>query len=271
MVELDGSVWVTNYTDNTLVRVDGATNTVGQTVKVGTSPCGMAVASGKLWVACLGDRSVVEVDPTDGNVENKIDVGGQGWDVQFGFGSIWVPIQGPDKIQRIDPASASIVATIAGGGPLVSGVAITPTQVWVANQGGKTISRIDPTTNTIVSSIDLAAAPFWFAVGEKSILATLSNANEAVILDLQTGQPGAPINVGTKPRDPGVVNGKFWVANQGSGDVTVIDPTTSAIDGSFTIPGARGVFVAQQALGDGWILDYAGTTAYRVRAGAGMQ
>src|SRR3954447_5178742 len=66
MVELDGSVWVTNYTDDTLVRVDGATNAVAQTVKVGISPCGLAVANGKLWVACLGEGAVVEVDPGSG-------------------------------------------------------------------------------------------------------------------------------------------------------------------------------------------------------------
>ena len=195
MAALDGSVWVTGYSDNTLVRVDGTTNTIAQTVKVGTSPCGIAVADGKLWVAVLGDRAVVEVDPTTGTVVRKIGVGGQGWDVQFGFGSIWVPIQGPDTVVRIDPASASIMATINGAGPLVSGLAVTGDQTG-ANQGGQTISRIDPATNQIVAAITLPASPFWFAVGEKSILVTLSNANQAVALNPETGEPGIRSRLG---------------------------------------------------------------------------
>jgi YVTN family beta-propeller protein len=50
MTELDGSVWVTNYADGTVVRVDGTTNQVAQTIAVGLQPCGIAVANGMLWV-----------------------------------------------------------------------------------------------------------------------------------------------------------------------------------------------------------------------------
>src|SRR4051812_19451138 len=35
MAELDGSVWVTNYSANTIVRVDGETNTVVEQVSLG--------------------------------------------------------------------------------------------------------------------------------------------------------------------------------------------------------------------------------------------
>ena len=157
------------------------------------------------------------------------------------------------------------------GGATVSGLAVTNDQVWVANQGGTTIDRIDPKTNKIVGHINVPAAPFWFATQPSSVAATLSNEGVVVLIDPQSGKVGQPITVGALPRDPGFVGGRLWVASQGSEDVSVIDPSTSKVIGSFTLPGPLGIWVAQEALGDGWVLDYAGKTAYRVRPDAGTQ
>jgi DNA-binding beta-propeller fold protein YncE len=182
---------------------------------------------------------------------------------------VWTSVQLSDTILRIDPNDGSTQATIDGG-PTVSGLAITRDQVWVANQGGTTIDRIDPASNKIVSHVEVGDAPFWFAVGDDKVLASLTSANSVVIIDARTGQAGEPIGVGQVPHDPGFVDGSFWMPNQQSGDVSVIDPSTESLVGSFTPPAARGIFLADQALGDGWVLDYAGVSAYRYRAMAGQ-
>jgi YVTN family beta-propeller protein len=263
MTEAAGSVWVTNYSASTVVEIDGATNSVVQTVSLGAgaSPCGITYANGKLWVGALGRHSVFEVDPHSGEVGDPMNVGGSIWDIQYGFDSVWVAVQSLNQVVRIDPADGAILATIESG-PTVSGLAITPTEVWVANQGGTTIDRIDPGTNKITGSIDLPSPPFWFAVGDSSVLVTLSQENSVVLIDPVTGQAGDPVSVGKAPRDPGFVNGSYWVANQGSSDVCVVSEAGMLID-AFPVSESRGIFVAQQALGDGWILDYSGTKAFR--------
>lgn len=266
MTELAGSVWVTNYSAATVVRIDGASNTVAQTVSLGAGaqPCGMTVAGGQLWIGALGQHEIVRVDPASGAiVGDGIDVGGSIWDVQFGFGSVWVAVQSLNEVVRIDPASGQIVSTIETG-PTVSGLAVTNSEVWVANQGGTTVDRIDPDTNKVTGSIELPSAPFWFAVGDHSVLVTLSTQNAVVLLDPATGHASEPIAVGKGPRDPGFVDGQFWVANQTSRDVTVIDES-GLVTAWFAVPGSRGIFVAQEALGDGWILDYTGTKAFRYK------
>ena len=45
-----GSLWVTNYEDGTLVRVDPKTLTVIETIKIGHHPSGVTFGAGRVWV-----------------------------------------------------------------------------------------------------------------------------------------------------------------------------------------------------------------------------
>ena len=46
----EGSVWVTNYLDGTVSRIDPATNRVVATLEVGRHPDHIAVGEGGIWV-----------------------------------------------------------------------------------------------------------------------------------------------------------------------------------------------------------------------------
>ena len=46
-----GSVWVTNYIDDTVMRVDTASNTVVKTAVVGSEPVAVAANADGAWVA----------------------------------------------------------------------------------------------------------------------------------------------------------------------------------------------------------------------------
>jgi YVTN family beta-propeller protein len=45
-----GSIWLTNYVDGTLLRIDPATGTVAATIHIGGHPRGVAVGAGRVWV-----------------------------------------------------------------------------------------------------------------------------------------------------------------------------------------------------------------------------
>ena len=45
-----GNVWVANYDEGTIVRVDPRTGDVVSTIKVGGHPSGIAVGHGRVWV-----------------------------------------------------------------------------------------------------------------------------------------------------------------------------------------------------------------------------
>jgi streptogramin lyase len=211
----------------------------------------------------------VEVDPSAGSVVQHIDAGGPPWDVQVGFGSVWASVQGPDEVLRIDPSNGSITARIKSG-PSVSGLAITSDEVWVANQGGTTIDRIDPETDKLRSPVELSDPPFWFAVGPNSVIASMTSADSVAVIDSSTGKVIHVTEVGTRPHDPGYVGGAFWMPSQLTYDASVLDAATGDPLGTIDLSGSSNPFVAEEALGDGWILDFGGSVAYRIKASAGL-
>jgi YVTN family beta-propeller protein len=108
------AVWIADMSAGTVTRIDPATNRVGATIRVGSSPVGITVASGAVWVA---DRR-----PVAGGLDLA------------------------DTVSRIDPATDSVTATIVvDHGP--SPTLFVAGAVWVANASDGTVSRIDPSTN----------------------------------------------------------------------------------------------------------------------------
>ena len=59
----DGLVWIPNRLDNTVSRVDPATNRVVDTFRVGTSPFVLNVAFGDVWAASFGGDDVWRLRP----------------------------------------------------------------------------------------------------------------------------------------------------------------------------------------------------------------
>jgi DNA-binding beta-propeller fold protein YncE len=60
----EGSAWVTNSGDDTVMRLDAATGEpIGSPIKVGKDPTGIAVIDGAVWVTNRGSDSVWRIQP----------------------------------------------------------------------------------------------------------------------------------------------------------------------------------------------------------------
>jgi uncharacterized protein YqgC (DUF456 family) len=66
------------------------------------------------------------------------------------------------------------------------------------------------------------------------------------------------------------VGDNYWVANEGGGDVAVLDATDGTVLGIFTPPDASGIFVAEGLLGDGWIESFGGFAVSRLASDTGL-
>ena len=72
-----GSAWVTNNSDDTVSRVDPATNRVIATIRVEGGPAGLAFAAGRVWVGTNGGGTdIVRIDPASGRVSSYLDLTG---------------------------------------------------------------------------------------------------------------------------------------------------------------------------------------------------
>ena len=112
----EGTVWVENTGDGTVMKIDPAMNEVVGTFDVGRAPVYMAVVDGRLWVANGGERSVSVLDEATGDEVTRIgfETGVHG--LGAADSSVWVlDLHGPrvldnlkgTTIWRFDPATVT--------------------------------------------------------------------------------------------------------------------------------------------------------------------
>jgi serine/threonine-protein kinase PknK len=219
----DSGIWVTNFAEGTVSRLDPAANAVVATARVGGDPIGVAGAGGDAWVASYRDGTLSRVAP-GGNVVSRTVLGGNPVGVAVGEGAVWVTNHADGSLRRIDPATGRLVTSVGiGGSPL--GVTVGEGSVWVTNEGNNTVSRVDPSTNAVVATIPVGLRPFRVAAGA----------------------------------------GAIWVTNRAEGTVSRIDPATGAVTDTFGEVGAgpSRIMVAEGAV---WVTDEDGRAVFRLDA-----
>ena len=211
----DDSVWAVNRAAGTVARIDPKTNTVVQTIKTGSNPCGGAIS---------------------------------------GFGSLWVPLCGPTGVARIDLKTNAVTTTVKTPvGDVPRGVATANSSVWLLTDAKGTTTRIDPATNEAVAEIYLAPGTTTLAFGQGAIWA-LSPAKDSVTrLDPFTNLIVETIKVGKAPVSLSIGEGAVWVLNQGDGSVSRLDSKTNKVTETIKV-GPIGL-PAELAAGEGsiWI------------------
>ena len=262
------SVWVTSNSTTELDRIDPVTNIVVERITIDRGGCGIAVGSdGRIWIAELGVGAVIAVDPATSQVTARIDdVGPQLWDLKAGFDSIWVADRNAKAVLRIDPVTEQVRATIPVG-PLPSGLAVMDGGVWVSDDTDGKVRRIDPGTDTVVATADVGGAPSWFADdGGSTLVVAQRGAGKVVSLDPATAALGTPVGGWGQPLDGTVFDGIAWIPEGRSRSVGVLDVRAASTDVTrYALPDAVNPFVAEAAFGDIWVLDFGGTTIWRIR------
>jgi YVTN family beta-propeller protein len=96
------AVWVSNFHDDTVSRIDPSTRKVVATIPVGEGPDNAAVAAdGTVFVPNVTAGTVSRIDPTTNEVVDTLVVGAMPFPTAFAFGDIWVPLVGGHDVARI--------------------------------------------------------------------------------------------------------------------------------------------------------------------------
>jgi YVTN family beta-propeller protein len=223
-----GAVWVTNFDDRTVSRVNPDTHEVQQTIQVGSGPSGVAVGNGAVWVANNLDGTVSRIDPRTNAGVQLIPVANGASAVASGEGSLWVANSGEQTVSRIDPRSGMVKATIAvGASP--TGLAVGAGAVWVTSESTRSVLRIDPQTNAIAQTIYVGRGPTGIAFGERSVWVANNLDGTVSRIDPRTNAVSATIRVGEGPVGAAVGEAAVWVANEFSETLSRIDPRKDAV------------------------------------------
>ena len=205
--------------------VDPDSNRLVADIPLGASPSALASRAGAVWVTDTADDAVDRLDPGTHTIRQTVPVGSGPGGIAFGDGSIWVTNGLSATVSRIDPVVNRVVDTVrVGNDP--AGIVYADRSIWVANTGDDTITKIDVTTDRPAKTIDVAATEL--AVGDGTLWATQTDANQVVRIDPSTGDVQS-IAVGNGPTGIAFGSGSVWVANSLDGTVTRIDPETNTV------------------------------------------
>jgi serine/threonine protein kinase len=101
----EGGLWVTNYEDDTVVRVaitGPAQPASPRPIQVGDGPVDVAVGEDAVWVANELDRTVTRIDVETGDVVATIEIGNEPQRVAAGEGRVWVTVRAPAAETRAE-------------------------------------------------------------------------------------------------------------------------------------------------------------------------
>jgi tRNA A-37 threonylcarbamoyl transferase component Bud32/streptogramin lyase len=88
----EGAVWVISLDQDSVTRIDLATNDVAEGFSAGRASKAVSVGAGAVWVASSRDATVTRFDPTTFDVKT-IEVGGTPTGIDIGAGAAWVGVQ----------------------------------------------------------------------------------------------------------------------------------------------------------------------------------
>lgn len=251
-----GSVWVSVYGDDVVLRIDPETREILARIKTDFAPCGIAIGGGSVWIENYGGASVTRVDPS-ANTAEEIDVGAAPFDVTFAAGAAWTTDQGDDTVTRVDAGTGRTRTIDVGADPV--GIAPGGGAVWVTNQRDGTLSRIDPRT-LHVQTRKIGVQPSWTAWGEGSLW--LAEFGGMVRLDPGTGRVQQRVTLPGQPQDGDIDGGTVWVADQ-DGRLNALSATTGERLGRWPL-GLGNPFVVAAYADLLWVVDFAGTKVLAV-------
>ncbi len=154
MVFAGARAWALNHRDNTLFRIDLATNTATHLAVLGDGSAAaerVAILGGSLWVTGRG-LPLLEVDPETGATRRTIEIDATGIDLVAAAGALWVPVRSPavdargfptmTAVRRVSTSGTVSTAATARGRVDVHGLAAGRGAVWLADNSDGFLYRI---------------------------------------------------------------------------------------------------------------------------------
>jgi YVTN family beta-propeller protein len=248
----NGVLWVVNFDDGTLSRVDPSGKEPSKTIGTRGNPTGLAAGAEAIWVADGFSGTLLRIDPVTATILVGIPLKTGLSGVAVGEdGTPWVVNRLDGTLAKIDTRSNSVAATVAvGSGP--SDVTVSAGAVWVANELDKTVYRVDPASVSVTAHIALLDQPTEIAGGAGAIWVAGRAANSVSRIDPNTNSVSSTISVGEAPTSIAVSGNSVWVSNSQAGSIMEIDATAKPPRVRRTIPVGNSPDGIAVAHGDVW-------------------
>jgi hypothetical protein len=252
-----GFVWVSEYGQPYLLRIDPRTNKVVGRTMIGTGSCGLGYGAGSLWIEDTNSNTISRVSTKTHKRLKAIPVGIAPYDATFAFGSAWTTPHVDGLLERIDPARNKVTARWPVRGAI--GVVAAFGSVWAAGQNG--VVRVDPASAKVVATIPVDGGAGWTAASSDAVWVT--SAAGLVRIDPRTNTVAATVKLPSgNAGDPDVVDGKVWVPVITRNAVAIVDPASNSV--AATVKVGTGPFVVTNVNGQAWVPSWKGADIWRL-------
>jgi streptogramin lyase len=251
------AIWVVNFADQTLSRIDPATGRVSANPAIPGSPSAVTYGAGSVWVTthfglAAGDvGSVVRFDsrPVKGPT---IPVGNGVEAIAYGEGWIWVADRIADVVRKIDPGTDRLMPEAVPVGRAPGAIAVGAGSVWVTSTLDDTLWRIDPATSSVDETIALRGPASAIAVTSAAVWVTSETDDWVARIDPATNLRVSSVDGLDGPRGIAVTDDAVWVAVGREGRLVRIDPTTNEVAQGYDVAGLPDAVVVDDT-GGVWV------------------
>ena len=233
----EGSVWVGNRDDNTLLRIDARSLEVVRTFGLSVAPTDVELGAGSVWV--LSDWALLRVDPAINDVVDTVPLpqgnGQQRWShLEVGANAVFVCTcaAGPGTVIRIDAATLSVEAVRKSP---VWMIAYGEGALWALTGESDSIDRIDPKTSAVVETIPLGRIGesgtgwrFRMAAGEGAIWALAPASLWKIDSTTKRFVGSVPLGRSEEGSSVATGDGAVWVAKP-DGILLRVDPDSQTV------------------------------------------
>ncbi|HEX6023519.1 MAG TPA: protein kinase [Solirubrobacter sp.] len=202
--------------------------------QVGVGVSDAAVGRGSVWYPAGRANQLVRVNGRTGRVQDSIQLPAGAGPIAVSSGAIWVGIiraDQPDLLLKLNPENGQMLAS-AEYPYGVQAIATSPSAVWIAARRRATIERADPQTGEFVKSkefggvgrasdVEYRKGAVWFTVPEDDAVYKMITRTGELI----------PISVGRRPRQLDIGGGRVYVTNYNSSDLYAIDEDRTEVVG----------------------------------------
>jgi streptogramin lyase len=244
-----GRVWVANFSDGTVSRIDPTTSDI-LTIPVNGTPLGLAVHAGVVFVVNGPPaNSLTLINTTSGNAYDLVSLRNAAASgtavVAAGRSGVWLGDNQTATLAHVDPSPAQTKRVrIAARLPLrrnaeLNGLAVGADDVWaIGNSLDRRLWRVDSRTGRILAVTRLPIAPRRVALGAGAVWVTGEVEDVLLRIDPRTARVVDRFEVGAGASGVAVGAGSVWVADSIAGTVERVDPRSGQIETTIDVGGS---------------------------------
>jgi tRNA A-37 threonylcarbamoyl transferase component Bud32 len=259
-----GAIWTANLDDNTVTRVDPATNKTTNIPVSDLFPFEADFDGNNLYVT--GPSEIRKIDPATNKVVGTYkDSEGEITSVAAGEGALWVVHSKNDTVTKVSQQTMTKDGDPIKVGDEPTSAAVGEGGVWVSNYADSSVTKVDPVSNDVFGQpIKLEFQPGGVSVVEGTIY--VGTGKGVVEIDPTSFTLGEPVETrGAAFYDVGL--GSLWTTFPNSGELKRLDLETKALVGDpiEVGKGVQGVAVGVRGVPDVWVLNTKAATITRVK------